>query len=419
MQSPSEEFQTGGRKAHLILIVCSVLYTLDYMDRMALSSVQELIKREMSLTDTQLGTIQAVFLLTVGLLSFPIGYIVDRWRRNRAIGTMSLFWSFCNVLTGLATSFISLLVPRILAGAGKSAFSNSGISLVTAAYPRDKHGTVVGIFTISIPLGLALGTFFAGSLAVFTGWRAPFFILAVISGITGIAAFYLWDYQTDSTGIPGGLRGFSHSIVTLLKVPTLRWMFLGFGMLMLTIQAQLAWMPSYLMRLYGWDTAQAGGITGIIGLMAVVGALTGGLAADMWYRKNRKGRLYLPAAAAVGSSICMVAAFYGFSISLPLGIVFGLLFGAISMVAIPSLSSVSQDVVPLAHKGLSYGLTVFSMYFLGGAWSPMVVGAISDSLGGGAPGLMWAAIIAGAGGVLALICFLLSARRYEQDEDRR
>jgi hypothetical protein len=59
------------------------------------------------------------------------------------------------------------------------------------------------------------------------------------------------------------------------------------------------------------------------------------------------------------------------------------------------------------------------MYVLGGAWSPMVVGAISDSLGGGAPGLMWAAIIAGAGGVLALICFLLSARRYEQDEDRR
>jgi MFS family permease len=138
----------------------------------------------------------------------------------------------------------------------------------------------------------------------------------------------------------------------------------------------------------------------------------------VWYRKNRRGRLYLPALAAAGSSICLMATFFGFAASFPLGMVFGLLFGAISMAAIPSLSSVSQDVVPLAHKGLSYGLTVFSMYFLGGAWSPMLVGAISDTLGGGADGLMWAATCASAGGLIGAICFLASARTYLLDEAR-
>jgi predicted MFS family arabinose efflux permease len=329
---------------------------------------------------------------------------------------MSLSWSLCNLLTGFACSFVSLLIPRVLAGASKAAFSNSGLSLVTAAYPKDRHGMVVGIFSISIPLGLALGTLLAGYLAAITNWRVPFFVLAALGAITGIAAFFIRDYQTDSTGIASGLKGFLQSVRELMRIPTLRWMFLGFGMLMITMQAQLAWMPSYLMRVYGWNTAQAGSITGITGLMAVAGAFLGGMAADVWYRKDRRGRLYLPALAAAGSSVCLVAAFFGFAASFPLGMTFGLLFGAISMAAIPSLSSVSQDVVPLAHKGLSYGLTVFSMYFLGGAWSPMMVGAISDTLGGGADGLMWAATCAAGGGLLAAICFLVSAKTYLNDE---
>jgi len=58
------------------------------------------------------------------------------------------------------------------------------------------------------------------------------------------------------------------------------------------------------------------------------------------------------------------------------------------------------------------------MYALGGAWAPVLVGGISDSLGGGAAGLMWAVVIACSGGLLAGICFTMGARHYIADEDR-
>ncbi|MCX6005307.1 MAG: hypothetical protein NT082_06510, partial [Chloroflexi bacterium] len=49
---------------------------------------------------------------------------------------------------------------------------------------------------------------------------------------------------------------------------------------------------------------------------------------------------------------------------------------------------------------------------------PMIVGAISDWLGGGADGLKWAVIAACAGGLLSCLCFIMGARYYAGDEDR-
>jgi MFS family permease len=93
------------------------------------------------------------------------------------------------------------------------------------------------------------------------------------------------------------------------------------------------------------------------------------------------------------------------------------IFGIVNMVAIPALSVISQDVVPVAYKGLSHGVAALCMYLLGGAWAPVLVGGISDSLGGGAAGLMWAVVIASSGGLLACVCFIMGARHYVADED--
>ncbi len=172
------------------------------------------------------------------------------------------------------------------------------------------------------------------------------------------------------------------------------------------------------MRQFSWGTDQAGYIMCLISLTAIIGAVIGGVLADRWYRKNHRSRLWLPAIASILTSVCLAASFLAFSYSFALGLSMSLLFGIVNMIAIPALSVISQDVVPPAHKGLAYGLTVFCMYLFGGAWSPMVVGAISDKIGGGAQGLMWAVVTASAGGLLACICFIMGARHYVADEDR-
>jgi MFS family permease len=417
--SPSgQNFQTGGWRAHWILIICSLLYMINYMDRNVLTVVLQPIKLEMGLTDTELGILQTVFILSIALFSFPIAFMIDRWSRRKSIGLMAIVWSGFTAVTGLARNFTGLLIPRALVGVGEAGFSAGGTAMITAAYPKNKHGWALGFFNLAITLGIAIGTIVGGVLATSMGWRSPFFVFAVLGLLAGIAAFFMKDYKTVHEDVSGGIKGFGQSIVAIFKIPTMKWFFIGYGVFSIMAQALLAWLPAYLMRQMEWTAAQAGTTMGVVGLLAIIGAPLGGILADYWNKKNRRGHLYLPALASFISAVAMVTAFLLFPVSFAVGVAFAAMYGIFSVMPAPPLGIVSQNVIPPAHKGLSWGLTVFAMYFLGGAWSPWLTGAISDSLGGGARGLQWACIIASIGGVLGAVCFLVGARTYPADVDR-
>jgi MFS family permease len=162
--------------------------------------------------------------------------------------------------------------------------------------------------------------------------------------------------------------------------------------------------------------ATAGMIVGGWGLMAIIGAPLGGWLADVWQKKTGKGRLYLPALASVVAAVVLIIMLllrFG-----PVGIALGFIYGILSVIGSPALNAVSQDVVPSAHKGLSMGLAVFSAYVFGGAWSPSVVGAISDALGGGADGLTTALLFTSIAGFVAAVLLWLAARTYPADMER-
>lgn len=418
MLGMTQNYQSGGWKAHRILIVCSLLYTLTYVERVAVTVVLQPMKLEMGLSDTQLGAIQMVYMLCYGVFAIPAAYLIDRWSRKKSIGLMGLIWNISTAVFGIARNFLMALVSRAVAGPGVTAIVTGSISMITAAYNKEKHGWAMGIFNIGIPLGIALGAAIAGLMATAYGWRSPFFLLPGIGALLSVAVFFLEDYKTADQTITSGFKHLGRSASMLLKTPTLRWFFPGYGLMLITFLAQINWLPTFLIRQYGWQTDTAGYVTCIVSLVAIIGAPLGGILSDFWYKRNRKSRLWLPAMASLMSAIFLGTSFLAFSCNFAAGLFLSFLCGIANMVAIPALSLISQNVAPVAHKGLAYGLTSLFMYAFGGAWSPLIVGAISDNIGGGAPGLMWAMVAVSAGGVLACFCFLMGARHYASDEDR-
>ena len=150
-----------------------------------------------------------------------------------------------------------------------------------------------------------------------------------------------------------------------------------------------------------------------IGLAAIVGAPLGGFLADFWQKRNPRGRMYIPVAAyIIGGCLVIVVILTGFS---PIGIALAAVYGIASAMAMPAIAAISQDVVPVAHKGLSMGLAFFAQYMLGGAWGPYIVGAVSDAMGGGAEGLGWAVMMCGVFGIAAGILFWIATRTYPDD----
>lgn len=413
----SKEYKVGGWSAHYILIICTLLYVINYIDRQVFSVVLQPMKIELGLSDAQCGLAQTLFILGMALFSFPVAFMVDRWSRSKTIGIMAMLWSIFTFLTGFAKSFTTLIIPRSLVGVGESGFTAGGVAMVSAAYPQERRARMLGIFNIGIPLGAAIGMIAGGAISAASGWRMAFFVFAIPGIILGILAFFMRDYKTTAgTGPAKSNINFGKAIVQLFRIRSLRWYFFGYGILCFMTVAVLVWMPALLMRLMSISEATAGMIVGGWGLMAIIGAPLGGYLADLWQKKNARGRLYLPAVVTILAAVLLIVLVI---LKLgPVGIALGFVYGILAVMGSPALNAISQDVVPSAHKGLSMGLAVFSAYVFGGAWSPAVVGLISDALGGGAEGLMTALLFTSIAGFLGGACLFIAARTYPADMEK-
>lgn len=431
----SKEFKVGGIGAHMVLIICSLLYMVNYMDRQVLSAVLEPMRLDLGLNDAQAGVIQTVFLLSIALFSFPVAFLVDRWSRKKSIGLMAIIWSVFTFLTGKGLNFLTVIIPRAIVGVGEAGFSAGGTAMITAAYPKESRGKVMGVFNLVIPLGAALGVILGGMIAESSGsWRTPFYVFAIPGIVLGIAAFFMRDYKTVvDVDEEGKKRGFWKAGTDLFKIPTLKWIFIGYGIHNIMAFSVLTWFSAYFMRSQGITVDKAGTLLGIISLMAVIGAPLGGFLADTWQKKNNKARMLLPAVADLVSALVLIGALLlkvqgiGFYLALAWGVVF--------MMGLPALSAVTQDVVPPGLKGMAWGMTVLTMYVFGGGWAPYAVGALSDGifafLGGAAEGiteaealvfkaegLRYALMIAATSGVIGSIFFFLGAKKYPADLEK-
>jgi len=413
----SKQYKAGKGASIYILIICTLLYMVNYMDRQVVAAVVEPMKAALNLNDSDVGILGSVFLLSIALFSFPVAYLVDRWSRRKAIAIMAILWSGFTFLTGKAWNFASLFVPRSLVGVGEAGFSAGGTAMVGAAYSSKARGAAMGVFNMSIPLGIALGSVLAGALAKTQGWQAPFLYFAIPGVILGILALFMKDYKTVASADTTGAKvNFGQSIKTLFKIPSLVWALVGYGLANIMSMSFLFWTPAYVGRAWNVDVVAANAVMVPIVLAAIVGSPLGGILADVWFKKDPKGRLYIPAITIFLSAICLAGALY-FQFK-GIGMALVIAYGVLNVMALPCLSAISQDVAPAAQKGLVWGLMVFCMYAFGGGWSPYMVGAISDALGQGAQALGTALTIACIGGILGGICYLMAAKPYPADMEK-
>ncbi len=407
--------KVGRFSAWYILTICTLLYMVNYVDRQVLSITVIDIQRDLGLDDTQVGIIQTTFFMSMALFAFPAAYLADRWSRKKSIAVMAIIWSAFTYITGLGKSFLGVLVPRSLVGIGEAGFTSGGIPMIAAAFPEEKRGRAMGIFNMAIPIGSAIGMLLGGVISKAWGWRMAFFIFAVPGVILGILALFMKDYSVQAVPQEAGPRiNIFKAAAALLRIPTLRWLYLGFAMQNITLFSFLTWSPAFIMRTEDCSASQAGMTVGIIAIMAILGSIVGGFIADHWQKRNDKGRMLTASIGLLAASVLLVISVW-LDLAGP-GFVVGIFYGIASVVPIPAVTAVTQDVAPDNMKSVSWGMNAFCCYVLGGAWAPMIVGAISDGLGGGAHGLKIGLLISTIGAFVGAVFYWFSARHYAVDQ---
>src|SRR6185436_12111939 len=98
------------------LAVLFAINLMNFFDRQLLGGVGEGIRREWALSDTALGLLGIVFTLLYAVVGLPLGRLSDRTQRWKILAAGVFLWSLLTVLSGMARSFLQLIVARLGVG---------------------------------------------------------------------------------------------------------------------------------------------------------------------------------------------------------------------------------------------------------------------------------------------------------------
>lgn len=162
------------RYAWLVFVLTFGLMLSDYMSRQVINAVFPSLKAEWALSDTQLGLLVSVVALTVGIMTFPISLLADRWGRVKSATIMAIVWGLATIACGLSGNFLALFLARAMVGLGEAGYGSAGGAILLSVFPRRLHATVVGAFLSAALFGSVLGVVLGGTLAQHYGWRMAF-----------------------------------------------------------------------------------------------------------------------------------------------------------------------------------------------------------------------------------------------------
>lgn len=165
---------------------------------------------------TNISTVQwvpTVYLLTISCLILLYGRLGD------IIGYKSIYlWGLAmfvvaSVLCGASQGIWMLIAFRAIQGLAAGMMMAVGYAIITSAFPPDERGKAMGIYAISIAVGLSLGPTLGGIIAEDLSWRYVFFVNIPI----GIGAL-IWGSRTipEGTRKPGQQLDWSGSILALV-----------------------------------------------------------------------------------------------------------------------------------------------------------------------------------------------------------
>jgi ACS family glucarate transporter-like MFS transporter len=143
------------RSRYKVLGLLFALAALTYLDRNCISAAAPTISQEFGFTPRQMGYIFSAFTLTYALFEIPSGWFGDRFGTRKSLTRIVLWWSAFTILTGATAGFYSLLVVRLMFGAGEAGAIPNSASTVSRWFPASQKARAMGTVCIGHALGAA------------------------------------------------------------------------------------------------------------------------------------------------------------------------------------------------------------------------------------------------------------------------
>jgi predicted MFS family arabinose efflux permease len=373
-----------GLYRRYVLGVLLVISVFNFIDRQLLAVLSPEIKKELLLSDTELGILKGLaFALFYSILGIPLARVADRFHRVNLISASIMLWSAMTALSGAAANFLHLLLARIGVGVGEAGATPASHSILSDYFARSERTTAIAILSLGIPIGTTFGFLAGGWLTVEVGWRMAF----VLVGLPGIAIGLIAKLSVrepargaqESAEAMAAERGesWTTTIRDLWSIRSYRTITVSGGLSAMCGYALSMWLVDFLVRVHHLayqDILLELALS--VGLGGGLGTYLGGKIADHFARTSLTAYLVVPAVGMIlvaplamvvlwaeSPAVIFAALFFVFATHYSC---FGPYYGTV------------QSLAPVRSRALATASLFFVMALAGAGFGPLITGILSD-----------------------------------------
>ena len=371
-----------AQKPYYVLLILTLVYAFNFVDRQIIGILSPLIKADMALTDAQLGYLKGIyFAMLYTLTGIPIAWLADRTHRVNIIAVSLTMWSGFTALSGLATQYWQLALCRLGVGIGEAGGTPPAHSIIADLFPASRRATAIALYSLGIPLGIMLA--YLASAFMLSGGEANWRAVMIAVGLPGVLLALVLKFTVNEPARQGASATRTLSLVagikTFISVPSWWGMVMGITLSSFANYAITGWQMDFFVRRFtDTDIVELLVIFGVInGTLYALGVWAGGVIADRWGQRFKGAYALLPAIAlCIGVPAFFVAihteqlylAIAGFTLLL---VTSGTYFG-------PCFAMV-QSLAPVQCRAMSTAVCFFVLNLIALGGGPTFVGLVSES----------------------------------------
>lgn len=428
--SPAQPWPNPRQAWYAVGIFATALM-VNFLDRGILTLLVEPIKRDLSLTDTQISLLMGfAFVCFYVFVGLPIARLVDSRSRRLIIGIGIATWSAMTALCGFAQNFWQLFIFRVGVGVGEACNGPATYSMMADLFPREKLARAIAVLNFGFVGGTGTALIIGGTVIHFISntpeltlplvgtmrsWQVTFFIV----GLPGllVAALMATVREPVRRGrIKQNADGTDRKLLSIREV--LQYlnaerraygpMFLGLALKSVLAFGGAMWVPTFFMRTYGWSATQIGLTQGTLLLVISPFGLMAGSLLSEWF--SRRGYDDAHLRVVLLSSVVLV----------PGSIIFPLMPNAYLALAVMAVNNfvamlvpapqnaALQIITPNEMRGQVTALFLFIFNVVGFGMGPTLVAVFTDFVFGNESQLRYAMVTASAivGPLAALVIWM-------------
>jgi predicted MFS family arabinose efflux permease len=379
VHDPSQGALTRG----FALTIIALVLMLNHTDRLVLGILLEPIRREFDLSDAEIGLLTGpAFAIIYALLVIPIARLAERYNRIIIVAICLVVWSAATVACGLAGGLASLLLARMLVGAGEAGGLAPSMSVVSDLFSARARATAMGFFGLGASLAVIAAPVIGGILLSHLGWRGAFIALGIAGAPLALLLLFVAEPrrgQGDELISPAPATDAKTAIFRLFKRPSYSLLVCAFVFVGLAHFALLLWLPSVFERNFGVAGADLGARIGLYqGAPLLAGTIAGGFITDFLTKRDVRWLAWIPMLASIASTTMAALLFLAHNAELAFAILVVPSFVQ-GLSTAPSYT-LMQNLAAVRSRATSTALLSFCITIVGAAFGPLLVGVLSDLL---------------------------------------